>query len=86
MLRTTVKTVNPFPYTTYLQQTTLNKSRNNYGKSLIIKVELLKRVKHCGKRMMSNFSFFRLCFQRSSAAEASESVCMRERVKTVFSK
>ena len=41
---------------------------------------MTKRGKHCVKR--SNFFFCHYVFKKPSAAEASESVYMRERVKT----
>ena len=47
---------------------------------------MIKSGKHCGKRIkllvLSNFFFCHYVFKTPSAAEASESVCMRERVKS----
>ena len=56
---------NPFPHMTILQQATLN--------------ILCKSGKHCGKRRNCNFFFCHYVFKKPSAAEASESVYMRER-------
>ena len=42
---------------------------------------MTKSGKHCGKRKMCNFFFCHYVFKKPSAAEASESVYMRERVK-----
>ena len=66
---------NPFPHTTILQQTTLNifcqKMENLKWKTLWQKEKLL---------VVSNFFFYHYVFKKLSAAEASESVYMRERV------
>ena len=46
---------------------------------------MIKSGKHCGKTekllVLSNFFFCHYVFKKLSAAEAAESVCMRERVK-----
>ena len=45
---------------------------------------MTKSGKHCGKNnllVLGNFFFCYQVFKKTSAAEASESVCMRERVK-----
>ena len=80
--------VNPFPHTTILQQTTLNifcqKIENLYNQmdNLLLKVENIVE-----KREIARFELFFLkkncdyVFKKPSAAEASESVYMRERVK-----
>ena len=68
-------TLNPFPHTTNLQQTTLKTSGQNYGNSM--------NERPIIENQMSNFFFLPLCFQKSSAAEALESVYMWERVKNL---
>ena len=46
---------------------------------------MTKSGKHCGKKekllVLSNFFFCHFVFKKLSAAEASESVYMRERIK-----
>ena len=78
-------TINPFRRTTILQQTTLNifcqKIENlyNWMDNLWLKVEnILPKEK---LRVLSNFSFCHFVLKKLSAAEASESVYMREKVK-----
>ena len=48
---------------------------------------MTKRGKHCGKRrncsVLSNFFFCHYVFKKLSAAEASESIYMREWVKEI---
>ena len=76
---------NPFPHTTILQQTTLNifcqKTENiyNWMDNLWLKVENI--VTKGEIALLCNFLFCYYVFKKPSAAEASESVYMRERVK-----
>ena len=67
---------------------TLKKSWQKYGKPLWMKELSLNRVKNIvAKGEIAQYEKFLLllqCFQKSSAAEASESVCMRERVNAQF--
>ena len=64
---------------------TLKTSRKKSGKSLKMKVSELKRVKNfVVKGEIAHYKQFLLlthCFQKSSAADVSESICRWERVK-----
>ena len=79
---------NPFPHTTILQQTTLNifcqKEENLYN-CIIEWITYDKKWKTLWQKEklldLSNFFFCHYVFKKPSAAEASESVYMRERVK-----
>ena len=69
------KRVNPFPHTKYLQQTTLKvqlKVQLNRIENMVTKGEIA---------CFEQFSLLSPCFQKTSAAEVSESVYIRERVK-----
>ena len=64
---------NPFPHTTNLQQTTLKvQLLLNRLENMVTKGEIAR---------LSNFFFCRHVFKKPSAAEASESVYVWERVK-----
>ena len=82
-----IRRINPFPYTTDLQQTTLKISHLKHEKSLYtgIKVYLLFKVENIMAKgeiaCFEQFLLFSQCFQMSSAAEGSKSVYMWERVK-----
>ena len=74
---------NPFPHKTNLQQTTLNTSYQKH-KQISIYMKVDKVDNHVAKGEIACFEQFLLlthCFQKFSAAEASESVCRWERVK-----
>ena len=79
------KSLNPFPLTTILQQTTLNifcqKMENlyNWMDNLWLKWKTLWQKEKF--LVLSNFFFCHYVFKNQSAAKASESVFMRERVK-----
>ena len=72
---------NPFPHTTNLQQTTIITSRQTYGLFLINKAEHIVSWKKRECAPYGQVLPLSQCIQKSSAAEASESVCMWERVK-----
>ena len=76
---------NPFPYITNLQQTTLKTYLKLFGNSFKRKYNNWIELKTWGQKekllVLSNFIFCRHVFKRLSAAEASESVFMRERFK-----
>ena len=65
--------INPFPHTTILQQTTLN-----------IFCQKIENLYNWMDNILCNFFFCHYVFKKPSAAEASESVYMRERVKRSF--
>ena len=75
--------INPFPHTTILQQTTLNivcqKIENLYNWMDNKKWKTLWQKEKL--HVLCNFFFCHYVFKKPSAAEASESVYMRERVK-----
>ena len=83
--------VNPFPHTTILQQTTLNifcqnmENLYNWMDNLWLKVENIVakgEIAHFVQlHVLCNFFFCHYVLKKLSAAEASESVFMRERVK-----
>ena len=82
-----ILTFNLFPHTTILQQTTLNvfcqniENLHNWMNNLWRKVENIVAKGEIAP-ILSNFSFCHYVFKKPSAAEASESVYMRERVKS----
>ena len=85
------QSLNPFPHTTILQETALNifcqkmKNLYNWIDNLWLKVENI--VSNGEIARLSNFFFCHYVFKKVSAAEASESIYMRERVKgsrTIF--
>ena len=75
--------VNPFPHTAILQQMTLNvfcqniDNLHNWMDNLWQKVE---NILAKGEIAQNNFFFCHYVFKKLSAAEASESVYIRERV------
>ena len=77
---------NSFPHKTIMQQTTLNilcqnmENLYNWMDNLWLKVE---NIVAKGEIVLSNFFFWHHVFKKLSAAEASKSVYMRERVKAI---
>ena len=79
---------NPFPHTTILQQTTLNIFCQKWLISIIKWITYNWKWKTLWQNekllVLSNFFFCHSVFKKPSAAEASESVYMRERVKSIY--
>ena len=71
---------NPFPHLTDQQQMTLKTSRQNYGKTQKRKSLIIEELKTRENVYYEQFLLLPKCFQKLTAAEASENICLLERV------